>query len=454
MKKIQKTILIIGGTAAGPAAAAKAKRIDPDLNITIFEQGEFISYGTCSMPYYVGGVIPDYHNIITFSPSEFEKEKGCSVRTFHRVEEILPKQNQIVVMDLKNRKRVEYAYDKLLIATGARARIPDGGWLQGKNVFTIKHLQDSIDLKKFIETRKPRKALIIGGGFIGMEMAEAFAKHGLEITVIHRAVQPMNTLEPESQAIVADELKRHGVKFIGNAVVTGMEMKDGLASKVKTTAGDFEADLILMALGFEPNTEIAKKAGIRTAVSGGILVDPRMKTNFDNIYAAGACTEIKNIISNKSIYLPLGNIANKTGWIAGENLAGSRSEFPGVVRTTAVKVFELEVASVGLSSDEAAYHGFQVITESITSSSRSKSYPGSRPVFIKFIIDKFRKRLIGANLIAEEGAAMRANILSVAIQNKMTIRDLAGLDLLYSPPFSPVWDPILIAANKSLKKIS
>lgn len=452
MKKNSKNILIIGGTAAGPAAAAKAKRIDPGLNITIFEQGEFISYGTCSMPYYIGGVISDYRNIITFTPEAFEKEKGCTVKTLHRVEEILPKQNKIVVADLKNRKRDEYAYDKLLIATGARAKVPDPAWLQAGNVFTIKHLQDSINIKKYIESQRPKKTLIIGGGFVGMEMAEAFSKHHLDITVVHKALRPMNTLEEESQMIVADELHRHGVRFVGNAVATDMEIKDGLAVSVKTTVGEFKADLILLAMGFEPNTGIAQKAGVRTSAGGGILVDARMRTNFDNIYAAGACAEIKNIVSNRNIYLPLGNIANKTGRIAGENLAGLRTEFPGVVRTTAVKIFDLEVASVGLSSDEAAYNGFQVITESATSHSRPKSYPGSKPIFVKLIIDKFRKRLIGANLIAEEGAAMRANILSVVIQNKMTIRDLTELDLLYSPPFSPVWDPILIAANKSLKK--
>lgn len=454
MKKNPKKILIIGGTAAGPAAAAKAKRTDPGLDITMFEQGEFISYGTCSMPFYVGGMIPDHRQIITFTPEEFEREKGCAVKTFHRVDEIHPGKRKIVVSDLKLNKKIEYGYDRLLIASGAHARVPDPAWLQAKNVFSIKHLQDSISLKHLIEEKRPRKALIVGGGFIGMEMAEAFSKHGIDITILHKAALPMNTMETESQKIILDELRRHRVNFAGNSAVSAIQIKDGFATKVVTTGGEYEADLILLALGFEPNTAIARSAGIRTGSSGGILTDPHMRTNIENIYAAGACAEIKNIVSNKHMYLPLGHIANKTGWIAGENMAGERSDFPGAVRTTAVKVFDLEVASVGLRSGEAESLGIHVITESVMAYSRSRSYPGAKPVFVKLVADRVSKRLIGADLLAEEGAAMRANILSVAIQNKMTVRDISRLDLLYSPPFSPVWDPVIVAANQCLKKLS
>lgn len=454
MKKSSKNILIIGGVAAGPAAAAKAKRINPNLNITLFEQGEFISYGTCSMPYYIGGVIQDYHDLISFTPAEFQKDKGCSVKIFHRVEGILPTKKKILVSDLQANKTTEYPYDQLLIATGARARIPDPAWLKAKNIFSIKHLRDSIVLKKFIESHRPQKALIIGGGFIGMEMAEAFSKHHLDITVLHKSLLPMSTLEAESQRIILDELQRQHVNFVGNAAVSDILIQDGVATKVITAKRTFEADLILLAMGFEPNSAIADSCRIRCGVSGGIVVDSRMRTNLENIYAAGACTEIRNTVSNKAIYLPLGNIANKMGWIAGENMAGLITEFPGVTRTTAVKIFDLEVASVGLHSHEAESCGIRVATESVMAYSRSKTYPGAKPVFIKFIMDKLSKRLIGADLIAEEGAAMRANILSVAIQNKMTVGDISRLDLLYSPPFSPVWDSILVAANQSLKKLS
>ncbi len=405
------------------------------------------------MPYYVGNVIPNYRDLISYTPEAFEKEKGCSVRNFHRVEEILPHKKKLIVHDLQADKRVEYVYDQLLVASGARARIPDRGWLKAKNVFTIKHLRDSIELKKFIEAQHPKHAVIIGGGFIGMEMAEAFAVRQVDVTVLHKSPMPMNTMETESQKIILDELRRHHVNFIGNTAVTDIHIENGAAKKIITAHQKIEADVVLLALGFEPNSDLARDVNIRCGASGGIIVDARMRTNLDNIFAAGACTEIKNIVSNKYMYLPLGNIANKMGRTAGENMSGGLAEFPGAVRTTAVKIFDLEVASVGLSSAEAADCGFNVFTESISAHSRVKEYPGSKPVFITLIIDRHSKRLIGANLIAEEGAAMRANILSVAIQNKMTIKEIARLDLMYTPPFSPLWDPILVAANKSLKKL-
>ena len=452
MKKTGKNLLIIGGVAAGTSAAAKAKRINPDLNITLFEQGEFISYGTCSMPYYVGGVIPDYKKIISFTPEEFQRSKGCIVKTFQRVDEILPQKKKIIVTDVLKNTSAEYPYDRLLIATGARARIPDPAWIRAKNVFSIKHLKDSISLKDYILSHRPKTALIIGGGFIGMEMAEAFSKCNLDVTILHRSAKPMNTMESESQDIILDELRRQKITFIGNTSVTDIQISNGVATIATSTNGSFAADMILLAAGFEANTDIAKSARIRCGVSGAIRVDSHMRTNLENIFAAGACTEIRNTISHKPMYLPLANIANRMGRVAGENIAGAQAEFPGAMRTTAVKIFDLEAASVGLRSAEAEAIGFRVLTESVMAYSRSRSYPGAKPVFIKFIIDKSSKRLIGADLIAEEGAAMRANILSVAIQNKMTVSDIANMDLLYSPPFSPVWDPILIAANRVLKR--
>jgi len=452
-KTPKNKLLIIGGTAAGTAAAAKAKRVNPGLDITLFEQGEFISYSTCSMPYFVGNVIPNYKDLISYSPDRFEKEKGCTVKVFHRVENIIPARKKIIVRELKTDAAQEYHYDRLLIASGARAKIPNSEWLKAKNVFTVKNLSDSIQLKHFIDSMRPRSALIIGGGFIGMEMAEALAQHRIDIKILHKSPLPMNTLEHESQKIIRDELKRHGVSFIGETVVTDIRMDHDAVTSVQTGDGDFSADMILLALGFEPNLDFARDAKIRRGPFGGILVDAKMRTNIEHIYAAGACTEIRNLVSNKSMYLPLGNIANKMGWVAGENIAGGSAQFLGAVRTTAVKIFDLEVASVGLSSHEAGLCGFKVITDGINAYSRIKEFPGSKPIFVKFIIDQLSKRLLGANLIGEEGAALRANTLSAAIQNKMTIRQIADLDFMYTPPYSPVWDPILVAANQSLKKL-
>lgn len=446
-------VLIIGGVAAGPSAAAKAKRLDPNLDITIFEQGEFISYGTCSMPYYVGHVIENHQDLIVHTPASFQREKQCAVRILHRVEEINPHRKYIIVRDLEKDQVQEYRYDRLVLATGAKSRLPDPAWLKFRNVFTIKNLRDSMRLKEYIHQRRPFKAVILGGGFIGMEMAEAFSNQRLDVTVVHKDSLPMSTLEPESQKIVMDDIHRHGVRFVGNAAVRSIEGQDGLASKIVTSAGDVDADLVLLALGFEPNADLAKAARIRCGSMGGVLVDHRCRTSVDGIFAAGACTEMRNAVTGRPMVLPLASIANRMGRVVGQNLAGVGAEFPPVVKTTAVKVYKLEVAAAGLGSTEATNCGFSVETVSVHAPSRSKSYPGSKEIFVKFIVDARTGRLLGANVIGEEGAALRINTLGMAIHHRMTVDQLEHMDMMYTPPFAPVWDPLLIAASESRKNL-
>jgi NADPH-dependent 2,4-dienoyl-CoA reductase/sulfur reductase-like enzyme len=443
----------VGGVAAGTSAAAKAKRLDPALDITLFEQGEFISYGACSMPYYIGDVIPDHERLIAYTPAKFREERGCEVRTLHRLEAIQPHRKLIVVRDLAKNTTAEFRYDKLVLATGARARVPDAAWLKAENVFSIKNLRDSIRLKTYLRERRPHRAVILGGGYIGMEMAEALVHHRLSVTVVHKDSLPMTGLEEEARRIVLDELTAAGVRFEADTAVLDVIQREGVATGVQTSKGAIDTDLVLLALGFQPNTEIAREAGVRCGRSGGILVDTKTRTSVEHIYAAGACTEVRNVVSNKPIYLPLGHIANKMGWVAGENIAGNAAEFPGVVRTTAVKVFRLEVASVGLGSREAADCGFRVFTECVNAPSRARQYPGSKLVFVKLIVDQRTGRLLGANLVGEEGAASRANVLSVLVQRGMTVAEMARLDLLYTPPFAPAWDPLLVAANQALKHL-
>lgn len=445
-------ILIVGGVAAGPAAAAKAKRLDPRLDITLFEQGEFISYGTCSMPYYVGQVIEDYQRLIVFTPKSFRQEKQCAVFVRHRVESISPHRKFIVVRNLEKDSVEEHKYDKLVLATGAKARIPDPAWLKFSNVLTIKNLQDSIRLKSHLHDRRPSRVVIVGGGFIGMEMAEALTRHRLDVTVVHKDALPMPSLETESRKIVLDELHRQGVRFTGDATVSGFDGEGDVVTRVRTSAGDMPADMVLLAMGFQPNTDMAAEARLRCGPLGGFVVDAAGRTSVEHIYAAGACTEIRNAVTNKPLYLPLGHIANRMGWVVGENLAGVRSEFGPVVRTTAVKIFDLEVAASGLSLREALAHGFQAETTAIHAPSRSKMYPGGRELFVMLVVDRRTGRLLGANLLGEEGAALRANIVSAAIRNRMTVKEFSKLDLMYTPPFSPVWDPLLVAANASIRK--
>jgi CoA-dependent NAD(P)H sulfur oxidoreductase len=453
LKPLRKNILIIGGVAAGTSAAAKAKRMNPNLDITIFEQDEHISYGACSLPYYIGGVIPDYHQLIHYTPETFEKEKCCIVKIRHRVEEIKPHRRRISVQNLQSGGRQEYAYDKLLIATGAKAVWPDPDWKKFNNVFSIKDLHDGLRLNQFIANHHPRTAVILGGGYIGMEMAEALTLRKIQTIILEQQTLPMSGFETESREWILKELRKQNVDFYGSDTILDLKKDGQNVIEVVTKNHSLKADLLLVALGFKPENHLASEAHIRCGKYGGIVTDSYLKTNADHIYSAGACTEIKNKITSKPIYLPLGNIANKMGRIAGINLAGGHTEFPPVIPTMAVKIFNLEAARVGLSSHEAEQHGYSVNVDSVTGQSKAKMFPGTKPVFVTIIYDKRTRLLLGGNVIGEEGAALRADTLSVAIDNKLTVEQLARLNLIYTPPFAPVWDPILLAAGKAGKDL-
>ncbi len=452
MNRTRPNILIIGGVAAGTTAAAKAKRMNPHAKITLFEQGEFISYGACSMPYYIGKVVPDYRKLIHFSPEEFEKQKGCTVKIRHRVEEIRPHRKMITVRNLIDNTSVEYKYDRLLIATGAEAKILNPDWMHLENVFTLKSLNDGIAIREFIEHQSPKNALIVGGGFIGMEMAEAFRQHGMNVTVIDKESIPMPGLEDEPRHWILEELKKQSVSFIGGTMLADLKTENSRAKQAVTPGFTAQTDLILLALGFRPHSGLARDAHIRCGSSGGIIVDSYLKTSADHVFAAGACAEFKNKQTNKMMFHPLGNIANKMGRVAGINLTGGHETFDPVIRTSAVKIFNLEVAAVGMSSREAEESGYSVEVLSVTGLSRAKVYPDSSPLLITLISDRRSRRLLGANVAGEDGAALRANTLLTAIHNQMTIQQISRLDLIYTPPFAPVWDPILLAMNQGMKE--
>ncbi len=446
------TILIIGGVAAGPAAAAKLKRILPDSEVTLIEQGEHISYGTCSMPYYLAGLIPRAEDLVVYSPEAFEKEKGCRVLTRHRATSILPARQRVTVADLATGEQKEFRYDRLLIATGASARIPDPTWLDSDNVFSLKTLADARVIHEVMASRAPRRVVIIGGGFVGMELAEAMSTKKMDVTVLHRAEFPMNTVEPEIQTVVKDELHRHGVRFIGNASVEHLEKSGTRVNAVASTMGRFECDMVLIATGFEPNSRLARAARIRCGKYGGILVDSRMRTNVEHIYAAGACTEVKHIVSNRHVFHPLAQTANQMGRVAAVNMAGGMSELHGITAASAVKIFDLEVASAGCTLVKAQEAGFDASVEIVSSTSRGRHYPNGKPIFVKLIYDHRSRRLLGGHLVGEEGAALRVNTIAAALAGRLTIDDLERLDLMYTPPFSPLWDPITLAARRAGKE--
>jgi NADPH-dependent 2,4-dienoyl-CoA reductase/sulfur reductase-like enzyme len=447
-----RRILVIGGLAAGPSAASKAARTSPDAEVILFEQGEAVSYGVCEIPYHISGEVRA-EGLAPFTPETLRTTRRVDARILHRVEEIQPHRRTLRVRNLKEGTSAEEKYDRLVIATGSRPRRLGFEGEDLRNVFRVKALDEAYALRKFVSEEHPRTAVIVGGGYIGMEMADAFKSLGLEVTVLHNSSLPMKSLELETRERVREELEKNGVRFVEMARVSGfVPGREGKVSHVVTGDGALDAGIVVVAIGVEPNSDLARGAGIRTGSSGGILTDQRQQTSVDNIYAAGDCCEVKNLVTGRQAYIPLATIASKAGWTAGENAAGGNAVFRGAVRAVAVRVFGLEVAQVGASEEDARKAGFDTVCETITGWSRVAVMPGSERVTIRLIADRKSQRLLGANVSGREGAVLRANTLAVAIQQKATIGEMQQWDLAYSPPFTPLWDPLLVAANAMHKK--
>ncbi len=448
-----RRILVVGGLAAGPSAASKAARTNADAEVVLFEQGDAVSYGICEIPYHISGEVKA-EDLAPFSPEKLRATRRIDARVLHRVEEIQPHRRMVRVRNLAAGTTSEEKYDRLVLATGSRPRRLGMAGEELRNVFRLKALDEGIALRKFVVQEHPRTAVIIGGGYIGMEMADALRSLGIDVTILHNAVLPMKGLEREARESVRDELEKNGVRFVGPAQTGGLVRGgDAKITHVLTSDGSFESGIVIVAIGVEPNADLARAAGVRTGASGGIQTDRRQQTSVDNIYAAGDCCEVKDLVTGRQVYIPLATIASKAGWTAGENAAGGSAVFRGAIRAIAVRVFGLEVARVGASEEDARAAGFRTVSETITGWSRVAVMPGSERVSVRLIADGKTGRLLGANVWGREGAVLRANTLAAAIQQKVTIGEMQEWDLAYSPPFTPLWDPLLVAANAMHKKL-
>ena len=444
---MKRRIVIIGGVAAGPSAAAKAKRINPDADVVLYEAGEHISYGVCEIPYYISGEVADAGKLEVFTPERLQQEKGVVVRTLHLVEEIVPSKREIKIKNLADGSTLTDTYDKLIIATGNKSRELNLEGESARNVFHIKTLAGAHHLFKYIKEENPRSATIIGAGFIGLEMADALQKRGMDVTVVHRSAVPLAVASAEAQKEILVELAAHSIEFIPNATVEwfGIGAKQNVVA-VGLKERTIDTDLVIVAIGVEPNAMLAKECGIHIGKHGGILTGERMNAiGAESIYAAGDCCELKNIITKKPFYISLATTASKTGWVAGENASGGNARFKGVIRAIGLRVCNLEVAQIGLSHREAIDAGFDVVTSSISSNSRIGFMPGNALLSIATLADKKSGKLIGACIAGRDGAVHRANIFSAAIRHGMTARDLSELDLVYAPPFAPLWDGVVMS---------
>jgi NADPH-dependent 2,4-dienoyl-CoA reductase/sulfur reductase-like enzyme len=388
------------------------------------------------------------------TPQQFKEMQDIDVKTEHRVTKIDPKEKRIEVVNLSESQTQWVPYDKLIISTGARSRRLGIPGSNAKNIFTMKDLEDGIRVKNYVDEKKPKRAAILGAGYISLEMCEAFRFRGLETFVFYRRELPAANLEREISEKILKELQENSVHSMPSHEPIAFHLNgNGEVESLETTKGNYPVDVVLMALGVIPNVELAKEAGVELGKTGAIQTDTAQSTNLTDIYTAGDCCEVFNLVSQDWVYTPLGDIANKQGRVAGDNAAGRKSVFHGVVGTMAFKVFELEVASTGLGIEVARKYGFDVDSQVIEAESKVGYMPGSKQMLIKLIFDRRSGRILGAQMAGKEGVARRINALAVALHQKMTIDEISRLDFAYAPPFSAPFDPILIAAEQATKKI-
>lgn len=443
--------VVIGGDAAGMSAAAQATRGVEDVELVVFERGQFTSYAACGLPYFVGGLVDDADRLVARSPEE-HRRRGVDVRIGHEVVAIHPAEREVEVRVVETGAVSREPYDHLLIATGASPIRPPFPNIDAKGVSGIHTIPDAVAIDELIRERSPRRAVVVGGGYIGLEMVEAFLLRGLEVTVVEKLDQPMATLDADMGAQVADGLAAQGVDLRLGVGVQGFETDgDGWVRAVATEAGEVPADLVVMGLGVRPNVTLAADAGITIGPSGAIATDARMATSAPGVWAAGDCAESRHRVTGAPAWIALGTHANKQGRVVGLNVTGTAAEFPGVIGTAVTKVGPVEVGRTGLTEREATAAGFDAAGEVVEGTSRAHYYPDGAPLAVKVVADRSSGRMLGAQIVGGPEAAKRIDALAVAVWSEMTVDEFAQLDLGYAPPFSPVWDPTLIAARTTAR---
>ena len=445
-------IVIVGGDAAGMSAASKIRREQPKRDILVLERTAFTSYSACGMPYFLGGLFDDFEKLIARSPETFREEYDIDVRTRHEVIDVDPS-NQRVTIRMGRDKVIQEPYDQLLIATGARPSCPEIPNADAAGIFGLSTLASGLRVHEFMSTKKPKSAVVVGGGYIGLEMAEALVRQGLDVSLVQRSPEVMGTLDPDMGELVSQALRDIGVTLYLEEQLEAFEQKDGAVTAVVTSRRTLPTDLAILGMGVQPNAELATKADIRLGAKGAIEVDSRMRTSTENIWAAGDCAATVHRLTGQPVYIALGTIANKQGVVAGTNLSGGDARFPGVVGTAVSKICDVEVARTGLQEKELRNLDINYSTATIKAKTRAGYFPGAGPITVKMIAERISGRLLGAQIVGVEGAAKRIDIVATALTAGMTVMDLIDLDLSYAPPFSPVWDPVQTAARKLVKEI-
>lgn len=462
-----RRMVVVGGDAAGMSAASQARRLrdERELEIVAFERGGFTSYSACGIPYWVGGQVDGPDELIARTP-QAHRERGIDLRLRTEVTEIdLPGQ-RVRTRDLDSGGERWWGFDRLVLATGATPVRPPLPGIDAPGVHGVQNLEDGQALLRTLEDVAARRAdgrpgagdaadgpraVVVGAGYIGVEMAEALIRRGFRVTVLNRAAQPMSTLDPDMGRLVHEAMCGLGIETVNDAEVTAiLTGADGSVRAVATADAEYPADVVVLGIGVRPATGLARAAGLPLGEYDGLLTDLSMRVRGqENIWAGGDCVEVLDLVSGRTRHIPLGTHANKHGQVIGANAAGGYATFPGVVGTAVSKVCDLEIARTGLLERQAAEVGLRFVTVTVESTSRAGYYPGARPMRVKMLAEQRTGRLLGVQIVGREGAGKRVDIAAVALTAGMTVEQMTALDLGYAPPFSPVWDPVLVAARKA-----
>jgi len=449
---MKKRLLVIGGVAAGPKAAAKARRCDPEMEIAIYQEEDEISYAGCGLPYYISGVIEERENLISRTPGKFAQE-GIRILKNRKIEKIDIQSHAVSGRKIGSGETFTDHFDRLVLATGAYPIRPKIEGIDLANIFYLRSISDADAIFEAIRSESIRNVVIAGGGYIGLEMAESLVHLGKKVSIVELAPQILTLFDEDFAGILRQYLEKKGVKIFISEGIQSLKGKNGKVTHVQTVAREVEADVVLMSLGIRPQVELAKQAGLKIGETGAVWVDEKMETSAEGVYAAGDCAETTHLVTGKKVWIPLGSTANKQGRVVGVNLCGGHAIFPGVMGTAVFKTFDFNVAKTGLSMREAEKEGFHPLQAIVRGFDRAHYYPGRKESTLKVIADKETGQILGGQAIGEGPSDKFIDILAMALHGKMTCHQLASVDLTYAPPFSPVLSPVVVAANVLMNKL-
>ena len=438
-------VVIVGGVAGGATAAARIRRLNQQAEIVVFERSGYISYANCGLPYYIGDVITDPEALTLQTPESFFSRFRVTMKVRHEVTAIHPDRKSVSVRNLETGEVFEESYDKLLLSPGAKPTQPRLPGVGLSKLFTLRTVEDTFQIKEFIRTNHPQSAVLAGGGFIGLELAENLRELGMEVTIVQRPKQLMNPFDPDMAAFIHNEMRRNGVKLALGHTVEGFEERDGGVDVLLKDEQPLHADMVVLAIGVTPDTGLAKEAGLELGIKGSILVNDRMETTVPDIYAVGDAVQVKHFVTGQDALISLAGPANKQGRIAADNICGGDSRYPGSQGSSVIKVFDLTAATTGINETNAKKAGLDADKVILSPMSHAGYYPGGKVMTMKVVFEKETYRLLGAQIVGYEGVDKRIDVLATAIHAGMKATQLKELDLAYAPPYSSAKDPVNMA---------